>query len=206
MPIELFIKSLGIGFSIAAPVGPIGLLCIRRSIQGGPWLGFASGLGAAVADALFGCVAAFGLTAVSSALVEYQTALRLIGGVFLCYLGVRTFIAHQREGGAEPREGGMWSAFGSTLVLTLTNPMTIIMFAGVFAALGLGGQTQSYGTASVMVLGVFLGSAAWWLFLSLAAGWMRARVGPNMMVVINRISGVIIVAFGLAALWAAMFH
>jgi threonine/homoserine/homoserine lactone efflux protein len=206
MPIELFIKSLGIGFSIAAPVGPIGLLCIRRSIQGGPWFGFASGLGAAVADALFGCVAAFGLTAVSSALVEYQTALRLIGGVFLCYLGVRTFFAHQREGDAEPRESGMWSAFGSTLVLTLTNPMTIIMFAGVFAALGLGGQSQSYGTASVMVLGVFLGSAAWWLFLSLAAGWMRARVGPNMMVVINRISGVIIVAFGLAALWAATFH
>ncbi len=206
MPIELFIKSLGIGLSIAAPVGPIGLLCIRRSIQGGPWLGFASGLGAAVADALFGCVAAFGLTAISTALVEYQTALRLVGGVFLCYLGARTFFARQRDDGAEPRAAGMWAAFGSTLVLTLTNPMTIIMFAGVFAALGLGGQTQSYGAASVMVLGVFLGSAAWWLFLSLSAGWMRDRVGANTMIVINRISGAIIVAFGLAALWAAIFR
>jgi len=206
MPIDLFIKSLGIGFSIAAPVGPIGLLCIRRSIQGGPWLGFASGLGAAVADALFGCVAAFGLTAISSALVEYQTGLRLVGGAFLCYLGVRTFFARQGEEGAEPRASGMWASFGSTLVLTLTNPMTIIMFAGVFAALGLGGQTQSYGAASVMVLGVFLGSAAWWLFLSLSAGWMRHRVGVHTMVLINRISGAIIVAFGLAALWAAVFR
>jgi threonine/homoserine/homoserine lactone efflux protein len=163
-------------------------------------------MGAAVADALFGCVAAFGLTAISSALVEYQTALRLIGGAFLCYLGVRTFFAHQREGAAEPRATGKWSAFGSTLVLTLTNPMTILMFAGVFAALGLGGQTQSYVTASVMVLGVFLGSAAWWLFLSLAAGWMRDRVGANAMIFINRISGGIIAAFGLGALWAAIFN
>ncbi len=206
MPVELFIKSLGIGLSIAAPVGPIGLLCIRRSIQGGPWHGFASGLGAAVADALFGCVAAFGLTAISSALVEYQTALRLIGGAFLCYLGARTFFASQREDGEEPRALGLWAEFGSTLVLTLTNPMTIIMFAGVFAALGLGGQTQSYGAASLMVLGVFLGSAAWWLFLSLAAGWMRHRIGAHSMILINRISGTIIVAFGLAALWAAAFR
>jgi threonine/homoserine/homoserine lactone efflux protein len=206
MPIEFFIKSLGIGLSIAAPVGPIGLLCIRRSIRGGTWLGLASGLGAAVADALYGCVAAFGLTAISSLLVEYQTALRLVGGAFLCYLGVRTFFAHLREEAGESREPGKWSAFGSTLVLTLTNPMTIIMFAGVFAALGLGGQTQSYLTASVMVLGVFLGSAAWWLFLSVAAGRMRDRVGPGAMVAINRISGTIIAAFGVASLWAAVFR
>lgn len=203
MPLELFLQSLGIGLSIAAPVGPIGLLCIRRSIHGGAWLGFASGLGAAVADAMYGCVAAFGLTAISALLVEYQSALRLIGGAFLCYLGIRTFLAKPSENRDDTTDTGKWSAFASTLVLTLTNPMTIIMFAGVFAALGLAGQKQNYSSASVMVFGVFLGSAAWWLLLSFSAGWMRDRVGPKTMFLINRVSGVIIVAFGLAALWSA---
>jgi len=206
MPLDLFIQSLGIGLSIAAPVGPIGLLCIRRSIHGGPWLGFASGLGAAVADAMYGCVAAFGLTAISLLLVEHQTALRLVGGAFLCYLGVRTFLAKPRESRDDTTDTGKWAAFGSTLVLTLTNPMTIIMFAGVFAALGLGGKAHGYKDASIMVLGVFLGSAAWWLFLSLAAGWMRDRVGANAMILINRLSGIIIVAFGLVALWSAVIR
>src|SRR5215470_2851171 len=119
MPLDLFLQSLGIGLSIAAPVGPIGLLCIRRSIHGGHWLGFASGLGAAVADAMYGCIAAFGLTAVSALLVEHQTILRVVGGAFLCYLGVRTFLAKPRDDGADASDTGKWSAFGSTLILTL---------------------------------------------------------------------------------------
>ena len=167
---------------------------------------WATSKAAAMADAMYGCVAAFGLTAVSSLLVGYQTALRLVGGAFLCYLGIRTFFAAPRQDSNAAADGGKWSAFGSTLVLTLTNPMTVIMFAGVFAALGLGGQKQSYAGASVMVLGVFLGSAAWWLVLSATAGWMRHRVGAKAMIIINRISGAIIAAFGLAALWSAVFR
>ena len=204
MPIDLFVKSMVIGLSIAAPVGPIGLLCIRRSIQHGPMLGFISGLGAAVADALYGCIAAFGLTAISSTLVQHETILRFVGGLFLCYLGARTFLAHDQKGEAEPRVSGRWQAFGSTLFLTFANPMTIIAFAGVFAVLGRSAQADSYFAASAMVLGVFLGSAAWWIFLSVAAGFLRDRVGDKAMIVINRISGLTIFAFGVVAITAAI--
>ncbi|OAI43170.1 lysine transporter LysE [Verrucomicrobia bacterium SCGC AG-212-E04] len=200
---DLFLKSLVIGVSIAAPVGPIGVLCIRRSIQSGPLLGLVSGMGAAVADALYGCIAAFGLTSVSSALVQHQTSLRLVGGAFLCYLGLRTFFAKLQEVREPTPVSGYWQAFASTLVLTIANPMTIISFAGVFAALGLSAQAASYLDSALVVLGVFLGSAAWWLFLGFAAGSMRDRVGQKAMSLINRLSGVVIIAFGVGAIAAA---
>jgi len=127
-----FLRGLIIGLSIAAPVGPIGVLCIRRTLADGRAIGFASGLGAATADAVYGAVAAFGLSLVTNALVEQRVWLQAGGGVFLCYLGVRTWraVPHVASGG--PADGrGLAAAWASTFALTLTNPTTIISFAAI---------------------------------------------------------------------------
>ncbi|HXN35104.1 MAG TPA: LysE family transporter [Opitutaceae bacterium] len=196
---SLFLNGLVVGFSIAAPVGPIGVLCIRRSLADGVLKGLASGLGAATADAAYGCVAAFGLTAVSGFLVRQQLALGLIGGVFLCYLGVRTFVARPAADSGSPGGGSLLSAYGSTVLLTLANPLTILSFAAVFAGLGLG-RASEYASAGSMVLGVFLGSSLWWLILSGGVGMLRSRVKDGWMRAINRVSGTVLFAFGLYAL------
>src|SRR5579864_5274622 len=135
MLLDFFIKGFAIGFAIAAPVGPIGVLCIRRSLAEGRQMGLATGMGAATADAAYGCVAAFGLTAVSGFLVGHRAWLGLVGGVFLCYLGVRTFVSKPTEYAVNASGGGLSSAYMSTLFLTLTNPMTIVSFVAVFASL-----------------------------------------------------------------------
>lgn len=201
-----FLRGLVIGFSIAAPVGPIGLLCIRRTLALGRAVGLVSGLGAATADAAYGAVAGFGLTALSGFLVQWQTPMRLIGGVFLCYLGVRTFLAHPASRSAERESRGLVGAYLSTLGLTLTNPSTILSFVAIFAGLGLGTSGAAaggdYAGASVLVGGVFLGSAAWWLILSGMTGAVRGRFSPAGMRWVNRLSGAILTGFGLTALWA----
>jgi threonine/homoserine/homoserine lactone efflux protein len=194
-----FLNGMVIGFSIAAPVGPIGVLCIRRSIAHGTSNGLSSGLGVATADAAYGGVAAFGLTAVSGFLARQQLALGLVGGGFLCYLGVRTFLSRPATDSALSGRAGLASAYGTTLLLTLANPATILSFAAVFAGLGLG-TAVDYGSAIRTVLGVFLGSAAWWLILSGGVGAMRSRVGDGWMRAINRVSGAVLIAFGIYAL------
>src|SRR5258706_16191577 len=133
---HLILKGMIIGFSIAAPVGPIGVLCIRRSLAEGRQMGLATGLGAATADALYGCVAGFGLTAISNFLVGQRFWICLMGGLFMCYLGVRTFMSKPAERMAEIRKSGLLSAYGFTLLLTLSNPTTILSFIAVFAGLG----------------------------------------------------------------------
>ena len=193
MDASLYIRGLVIGFSIAAPVGPIGVLCIRRTLADGRAAGFASGLGAATADAVYGCIAAFGLTAVSGILVGQQSWFRLIGGVFLCYLGVRTLLARPAERAASSQGGGLLQAYASTFLLTLTNPMTILSFAAVFAALGVGNGDGSYLSAAAVVAGVFTGSALWWLLLSGGAGTLRSRLDPAKLLWVNRFSGIIII-------------
>ncbi len=155
---------LVIGFSIAAPVGPIGVLCIRRTLAEGRSVGFLSGLGAASADAVYGCVAAFGMTSVSGFLVDQQLWLRLVGGVFLLYLGLRTFRERPTEREAVTgvaSYGGLAGAYASTFFLTLTNPSTILSFAAIFAGLGLAGEGGGYAAAAVLVASVFSGSALW---------------------------------------------
>ena len=195
------LKGLIIGFSIAAPVGPIGLLCIRRSLADGRAAGFVSGLGAATADALFGIVAALGLTAVTNLLLAQQFWLRLGGGVFLVYLGIATLRAPGEANRAEapPRgakAGNLLGAYGSTLALTLANPMTILSFLGIFVGLGVGAADGGAFAAGWLVSGVFLGSAAWWLSLSAAAGWLGRRLEPGGLRAVNFASGLIIAAFG----------
>src|SRR6266705_458537 len=136
---SFLLRGVAIGFSIAAPVGPIGVLCIRRTLAQGRLCGFVTGLGAATADAVYGCIAGFGLTAVSNLLVSQQTWLRLLGGLFLCYLGGKPFFDKPVEKSALSSGGAVTGAYASPFVLTLTNPMTILSFAAVFAGLGLGG-------------------------------------------------------------------
>ncbi|HEY6227392.1 MAG TPA: LysE family transporter [Verrucomicrobiae bacterium] len=193
-----FLKGCAIGFSIAAPVGPIGVLCIRRSLAEGARVGFMTGLGAAAADGFYGAVAAFGLTVISSFLTQQQTPLRVVGGIFLLYLGAKTFLAKPAERAA--CSGTHVGAFTSTFFLTLTNPMTIFSFIVIFAAFGIGNGPIDYWRATSMTLGVFIGSAAWWLFLSNGVALLRSRITPDWMQQVNRISGAIIFAFGVTVL------
>jgi threonine/homoserine/homoserine lactone efflux protein len=203
MTSTFLLKGAVIGFSLAAPVGPIGLLCIRRSLAEGRVVGLVTGLGAATADASYGAIAAFGLTAVSTFLVAQKMWLGLFGGVFLCYLGVRAFTAAPASTAAQAdRGGGLAPAYASTFVLTLTNPMTILSFIPVFAGLGLGFAPDARSAASV-VAGVFVGSALWWLLLSNGVALFRHRVGDRWMRSVNRVSGAMIFAFGLYALASA---
>jgi threonine/homoserine/homoserine lactone efflux protein len=203
MSLSFFVKGLAIGLAIAAPVGAIGVLCIRRTLADGRAHGFVSGLGAATADALYGSIAAFGLTFVSSFLLQWQLWLRVVGGLFLLALGVRTLLQRPRDAAAAPSGSGrmgLLGAYFSTLALTITNPLTILSFAAVFAGMGIGGTGGDYGAAALMVLGVFSGSALWWLILSSGVGLFRARFGPRGLLWVNRLSGLIIAGFGAAVL------
>jgi len=204
MDITFLLRGLAIGFSIAAPVGPIGVLCIRRTLAEGWAAGLVSGLGAASADAIYGSIAGFGLAFISNFLVSQQTWLRLIGGVFLCYLGTKTLLTKPAEQASPGKGKGLMGAYASTFFLTLTNPMTIISFAAIFAGLGLAGTGGNYASAGVLVLGVFSGSALWWFILSGGVGLFRARFNPAGLRWVNRISGAIIIGFGLFALLSAI--
>jgi threonine/homoserine/homoserine lactone efflux protein len=197
----LWLRGLVIGFSIAAPVGPIGVLCIRRTLQGGRRLGLISGLGAATADAVYGSLAAFGVSLVVSLLTQQQFILRVIGGIFLCYLGIRAlFFSRPTNLTANTAStSSLMQGYASTFLLTLTNPMTILSFAAVFSGLGLAAQGGDPESALAVVAGVFCGSALWWFTLSLIVSLLRGPITTRGMVWINRISGVVLLAFGVLA-------
>jgi threonine/homoserine/homoserine lactone efflux protein len=200
-------KGLLLGVSIAAPVGPIGVLTIRRSISDGFRMGFATGLGAATADAIYGLIAAFGLTAVMAILTDHANSIRLVGGAMLLVVGARA-LWHARSATtpAEARAGRVISPAGSyiqTVGLTLTNPMTILSFIGMFAGIGISSGGADVANAVALVIGVGLGSAAWWLFLASLTSRIRHRLSPGTLRWINIGSALIIVSFGVAALAAS---
>lgn len=197
----VFFRGLIIGFSIAAPVGPIGILCIRRTLAEGRLAGFLSGMGAASADMFYGAVAAFGLTAVQDLLISQSNWLRIVGGVFLLYLGVKTFISKPSNEAVKSMRRGLFGAYLTTFFLTIANPITILSFLAIFAGLRLGETNGNYLSASMMVLGVFLGSATWWLTLSTGVSLLREKFTPAPLTWVNRLAGVIILIFGLAALF-----
>ena len=200
MDFSFLLRGLVIGFSIAAPVGPIGVLCIRRTLAEGRAAGLLSGLGAATADAIYGFIAGVGLTYVSNILVGYQSWIRLLGGLFLCYLGLRTFVSKPAESPDHAKGEGLLRDYASTFLLTLTNPMTIISFAAVFAGLGIGSAAGNYGSATFLVLGVFAGSAAWWLILSGGVSLFRSKFSPRSLGWVNKAAGIVILGFGVLAI------
>lgn len=198
MELGFLLRGIAIGFSIAAPVGPIGALCIRRTLAYGRAIGIATGMGAACADGIFGSIAAFGLSAVSATLEGESVPFRVVGGALLLALGVRTFLALAARSSAPVTVRGIAAAWASTLGLTLTNPASIVLFAAAFAGLGLA-EGATGGSAVALAGGVFLGSTAWWLLLVLGLGSLRERVGDAVLGWVNRASGGVIAAFGLAA-------
>jgi len=204
MPVfPLFLKGLLFGFLLAATVGPMWVLCFRRTLAQGALAGFVSGMGIAVADGIYGAVAAFGLTAVSGFLLRHSFWIGLAGAGFLAFLGVKTLIAKPVLKESPEVAVGHAKAFLSTLGLTLANPPTILAFVAIFAGLGLASNAD-YGAASLVVLGVFLGSASWWILLAAGAGWLRGRVSPTLFRFINVVSGLTILAFALWQLAAVL--
>ena len=198
-PIHIFLKGLIIGLSIAVPVGPIGILCIRRTLVQGRITGFLSGLGAAMADALYGAMAGFRLTFLSNFLISQRIWLNLIGGGLLCILGAKIFLSKPAEQGASVEGDSLWNAYLSTFFLTLTNPMTILFFAAVFAGLGVVSASDHYVSAGILVLGVFVGSVMWWFILSGFTGILQGLFNFIRLQWLNRISGLIIIGFGVLA-------
>jgi threonine/homoserine/homoserine lactone efflux protein len=178
----LFIKGFVIGFSIAAPEGPIGILCIQRTLSG---------------------VYVRGLV---TFLVDQSSRIRIIGGVFLCYLGIRAFLRKPQQRTVSVANSTILSAYGTTFFLTLTNPMRILFFAGIFAGLGIVSESIHYASAGLMVIGVFSGSGAWWLLLSGATGIFRNRISEGKLAPVNKIYGVVILAFGVVALQGTFFN
>ena len=184
-------------------VGPITLLVVRRTIDHGGIYGFASGLGVATADATYGGIAAFGLTAITSVLVANRLVLGLIGGVVIVALGIR--IARSRPTGpaTDGERPGLAGAFASIYALTMTNPLTIVLYAGVFAGIGLAAGA-SFADAAVLTLAVWAGSTLWWVVLCSVVAWLRGRVSATALLWVNRASGVALVVFGALAVIAAL--
>jgi threonine/homoserine/homoserine lactone efflux protein len=200
------LKGLLIGLALAAPLGPIGILCMNRTLAEGPRSGFLCGLGAAVADTLYALAGTVALSAIAEWIIDDRTALRLIGGVYLVYLGARTFmrpIIVLPPGRPLARlPPGAHTAFMSTFLLTLANPVTLLGYAAIFAGVGATPAGMLKGldsAAAALVSGVFLGSALWWLALSNLGGPLRQYLGAHTLTVINRLSGTVLTAFGLYA-------
>jgi threonine/homoserine/homoserine lactone efflux protein len=203
---SLLPRGIVIGLSVAAPVGPMSVLCIRRTLSNGRLLGLVSGMGVALADATYGGIAAFGLTSVSSLLVEHQNVIRLIGGAFLIWLGFRTMISTAADLTAARSDGRKDHAvaIGSTFGLTLTNPLTILSFAAIFAGFGFANEQRGGGSAALLVAGVFAGSMLWWLVVTSAVVLLRGRLTTRRLTWVNRVSGAVISIFGMIAIGSAI--
>ncbi len=190
----IFLKGIGAGLAIAAPVGPIGLLCIRRTIAEGRSAGLATGLGAATADLVYGLVAALGFTSLTSKLTGAGVWLHWVGAALLLWLGIRILREHPPTSAADTPSHGLWLMFGTTFLLTMANPMTIVSFLGLIAALG------ALSGAYLLAGGIFVGSALWWLLLTSLATWFRSRLGQRGMLWVNRTAGLMLLGFAVASL------
>ena len=199
---SLFFKAVLIGLSIAAPVGPIGLLCIQRTLAHGMRTGFVSGLGAACADAVYGAIGAFGLVAVSDYFIALQMPLAIAGALFLAWMGVKLLLAKSigQEASQVSATGIDGKAFVSIFFLTLANPMTIISFIAVFASIA-GPSLPNAASAGLMVSGVFLGSACWWLLLSAGIALLSRQISKGLQTAINNLGGLLLLGF---AVWQCL--
>ena len=201
MSLEFLYKGLLLGFSVAAPVGPIGVLCINRTINKNFAAGFVSGLGAATADLIYGLIAGLGLTAVSTFLIDQKIWIQLIGLVFLIYLGIKTIIKKDNDIEFKSEvDKGLLKDYFSTLILTITNPITILFFIAVFSGLGLSNTINGFHSVMQLILGVFIGSCIWWLFLSGLTDKLKTRISKHILKWIDLVSGILILFFGLLIL------
>lgn len=198
-----------IGLSIAAPVGPLGVLCIKKTLNEGKLAGFLCGLGIAVGDSIYGAVAAFGLAMITHFLTGNKAYFQIIGGAFLLYLGIKTILQKPADPQIFSRKGKhqtfhfskkLLQNFFSTVFLTLTNPPTILSFIAIFAGLGLANLQNNYFSAALMVTGLFLGSLSWWLFLTESINLVRKKITQNTLRWVNVLSGLTLVAFGATCL------
>jgi threonine/homoserine/homoserine lactone efflux protein len=199
---------LMIGVVVAAPIGAVNVICIRRTLEHGQINGFVSGLGAAIGDGVFAAFAAYGVKAVADTILMYEMWIQLVGGLFLIAVGVFTYFADPslREDTRRTRVVSHWTddlphAVGSTLFLTLTNPATMIGFTAIFAGLGEFLTLKiTYGGAGLLVASVVAGSALWWFALTLFIGRFHGKIDKPRLILINEISGVLIALFGLGVL------
>jgi threonine/homoserine/homoserine lactone efflux protein len=197
MPVHLLIEGIIIGFVVAVPVGPLGLLCINRALSMGPASGFFSGLGVATADALAAGIAALGISLVSSFLLDHQTLLRLVGGLFLCYLGVKIYRTEPRENPSPScNVNGLLGAYATTFLLTFSNPVTILSFVAIYAGWGVESLRGHYFAAAILMLGVLIGSTLWWIVMFLGLTAYRDKFSTQLLGWIHRVSGAAIAAFG----------
>ncbi len=196
----LLLEGILIGFVVAVPVGPLGLLCINRALALGALCGLASGLGVATADALAAAIAALGITLISGFLVEHQTALRLLGGIFLCYLGYKIYRTRPRSEALPSNVTGLFSAYATTFVLTFSNPITILSFVAIYAGWGVESLRGHYLGAAVLSLGVFLGSSLWWLIMFVGLSLFPDVVSARVLGVVHKVSGAILAGFGVILL------
>jgi len=197
-------KGLILGFSIAAPLGPIGLLCIKRTLEGGRWRGILSGLGAASADAIYGSLAAFGLATLLEHYTWFHTWMQVLGGGFIIYLGTRFAISKTavKENGSEPAKAGSGKVYLTTFLLTLSNPVTIFAFLGMFAGAGVSNGSSAF----FLVLGIFSGSMAWWITLAMLTHWLGKRLNGTVLSWVNRLAGVALVGFGIWSVASAVIY
>ena len=198
MLLIILLKGIAVGIIIAVPVGPVGVMCVRRTIFASKLAGFVSGLGAATADAIFGCIAAFGLTFISDWLFDYQQELRIAGAAYLLWVGGSALFAPP-EITPRSRRRAEFRDFLSTFALTLTNPITIVAFLAIFSAILASGKATP-DRAAILVLGVWLGSLLWWLALSFGLSSLLHSFGPSQLQWINRGSGTILLLSGAALL------
>jgi threonine/homoserine/homoserine lactone efflux protein len=201
MLLGFLLKGMLVGIVIAVPAGPVGVLCIRRTLLNGRLVGFISGVGAATADAMFGIIAGFGLTFISDTLLGYQDWLRIAGAAYLLYVGVIALNSDPPVRSVDQKDPDTLVAdFVSTFALTITNPVTILAFLAIFAGIGFAGDEATIGRAAIMVLGVWLGSLLWWAGLSTGAGLLRLSFQRHHLVWVNRGSGGILVFSAVALL------
>lgn len=204
--VGVYWKGLLIGLSVAAPLGPVNVLCIRRTLSGGFVLGLVSGCGAAIADTLYGGVAAFGIRVVARFLLAHEVVLRIGGGLVLCVLGAQSFRGRADTLRSTPGAPGLMGAFASTFLLTLTNPLVLLSIAAVSAALGLAQEQLGASAAVAVVLGVFSGSLLWWWILLGSVGLLRERFEERTLRKVHRASGGLLFAAGVALLASLAFR
>jgi len=200
--LPLLLQAAVIGFAIAVPLGPIGLMCVERTLAKGFWAGFSTGFGVSLADAIWCAVVAFGAVWISDSLNSHQHSLRIAGGVVIAGLGLRTLL----QGAKAPRPlrsslsgGAFVSAFG----ITLLNPMTFITFAAIFAGLGAAEPNRVEAGGGMVVAGIFIGSLTWWTSLSLGVSWLPHQLRPSTVLWMNRIAGAGLIVFGLVVIATA---